>query len=111
VPALGRGEFGHGFGALAHGMLGKLSGQHQPHGRLNLPGRQCLCLVDLGQLACKDREGSKCIKMHWPRVMQSLLCHGTFLMQWLQPLPFALVICAVRFGGLSSTVKRFKLLL
>ena len=35
---LGAGVLGDGLGALRHGVLGELPGQHQAHGGLNLPG-------------------------------------------------------------------------
>ena len=35
---LGAGVLGDGLGALGHGVLGELPGQHQAHGGLDLPG-------------------------------------------------------------------------
>ena len=48
---LGRGVLGNGLGALAHGVLGKLTRKHQTDSSLDLTGRQSLGLVDLRQLA------------------------------------------------------------
>ena len=48
---LGRRELGDRLGPFTHRMLGQLPRQHQPHRRLNLPGRQGLRLVNLRELA------------------------------------------------------------
>ena len=41
VPLLGAGVLGDGLGALGHGVLAELPGQHQVHGGLDLPGGDC----------------------------------------------------------------------
>ena len=38
IQLLGAGVLGYGLGALGHGVLGELPGQHQAHGGLDLPG-------------------------------------------------------------------------
>ena len=38
VQLLRAGVLGDGLGALGHGVLGELPGQHQAHGGLDLPG-------------------------------------------------------------------------
>ena len=43
------GELGHGLGALGHGVLGKLTGEEQADGRLDLAGREGALLVVAGQ--------------------------------------------------------------
>ena len=47
---LGRGELGHSLGSLRHGVLGKLTWEHQAHGGLDLAGGQGWLLVHAGQL-------------------------------------------------------------
>ena len=42
---LGRGELGHGLGALGDGVLGELTGEDEADGRLDLPGRDRRLLV------------------------------------------------------------------
>jgi hypothetical protein len=42
-------ELGHGLGALGHGVLGKLTGEEQADGRLDLAGREGALLVVAGQ--------------------------------------------------------------
>jgi hypothetical protein len=42
---LGRGELGHGLGALRDGVLSELSGEDQAHGGLDLPGGDRRLLV------------------------------------------------------------------
>ena len=37
---LRRRELGDGLGALGHGVLGQLSGEHEAHGGLDLAGRE-----------------------------------------------------------------------
>ena len=54
IRSSSRGELSDSLGPLAHGVLGQLSGQHQPHRCLNLPRCQRLGLADLDQLACKE---------------------------------------------------------
>ena len=46
-----RGKLGHSLGALRHGVLGKLAGQDEAHGRLDLPGRHRGLFVHAGQVA------------------------------------------------------------
>jgi hypothetical protein len=43
------GELGDGLGALRHGVLGELTGEHQAHGGLDLAGRQGSLLVVASQ--------------------------------------------------------------
>jgi len=53
---LGGGELGHSLGALGHGMLGKLTREHQAHGGLDLTGGDGGLLVVPGQLGgCRER--------------------------------------------------------
>lgn len=42
---LGRGELGHGLGALGDGVLGELTGEDEAHGGLDLPGGDRRLLV------------------------------------------------------------------
>lgn len=46
---LGAGVFGDGLGALRHGVLGKLTGEQEPHGRLHLPAGDGGTLVVVGE--------------------------------------------------------------
>ena len=46
-----RGELGHGLGALRHGVLGELSGEHEAHRRLHLARGESRLLVVPGQLS------------------------------------------------------------
>ena len=45
------GELGDGLGALGHGVLGELTGEHEAHGGLDLAGREGALLVVAGQAA------------------------------------------------------------
>ena len=51
VKHLSGGELGDGLGALTDGVLGELSGEHEPDGGLDLPGGEGGLLVVLGELA------------------------------------------------------------
>lgn len=56
---LGRGELGHGLGALGDGVLGELTGEDQAHGGLDLAGGDRRLLVvarELGGLGGDLRE-------------------------------------------------------
>ena len=46
---LGAGVLGHSLGALRHGVLGQLTGEQEPHSRLDLPGGDGGPLVVVGQ--------------------------------------------------------------
>jgi hypothetical protein len=46
---LGASVLGHSLGALGHGVLGKLTGEEEPHGGLDLPGGDGGPLVVVGQ--------------------------------------------------------------
>ena len=48
---LGAGVLGHSLGALRHGVLGKLTREHEAHGGLDLAGREGGLLVVGGKLA------------------------------------------------------------
>ena len=50
MPSLSRCVLGHSLGALRHSVLGKLTGQDEADGRLDLPRRQRRALVVAGQL-------------------------------------------------------------
>ena len=52
---LGRRELGHSLGSLRYGVLGKLTGKHEPHSRLNLTGRKRGLLVVGGELSSLAR--------------------------------------------------------
>jgi hypothetical protein len=49
VHLVGRGELGHGLGALRHGVLGQLTGEEQSHGSLDLSGGEGGLLAVAGQ--------------------------------------------------------------
>ena len=51
VKHLSGGELGDGLGALTDGVLGELSGEHEPDGSLDLPGGEGGLLVVLGELS------------------------------------------------------------
>ena len=48
---LSGGELGDGLGALRDGVLGELTGEHEPDGGLDLPGGEGCLLVVLGKLS------------------------------------------------------------
>ena len=48
---LSGGELGDSLGALRDGVLGKLTGEHEPDGGLDLPGGEGCLLVVLGELS------------------------------------------------------------
>ena len=53
---LGAGVLGHGLGALGHCVLGQLSGQQEPDGRLDLARRDGRPLVVVGQAGRLGRD-------------------------------------------------------